>query len=160
MHAGTFEASSDGDLAAGFHDTRGCTKTSGMEEVISHSVSVALDVGGTFSGCVTCWCLDLEAADECIEVSAVEFFASFCGPLVAEVAWGAEDRFGDFVEMLFDMEAIDNLDGVGEELVSGVPDEGSAVCDDCLAFGVVEASSSCLAHDALGKGRQFGAGIG
>ncbi len=103
--------------------------------------------------------MDLEAVDERIQVSPVQFLASPLGPLFGEIVWRSEDGLGDFVEVLFDMEAIHNLDRVGEELISSVPDERGAVGDDDLPFGPGETSSFCLAHDALGEGREGVAGI-
>ena len=62
-----------------------------------------------------------------------------------------EDCLGNIPEMLFRMEEVQDLDGLGKVFRGEVPDPGGSVCDDDLPGHLVEATPGALPQDAGGK---------
>ena len=52
VHAGSLEASADGDFAACFNNSGGSTQTPGMELWIAHAMAIAVDVLEAFASLV------------------------------------------------------------------------------------------------------------
>ena len=66
-------------------------------------------------------------------------------------SWSIEG-FGDITEMLFDMKAVDDLDGSWEQFVRDFPDPGGPVAENYGLGSSAKAAASGLAKDSLGEG--------
>ena len=79
---------------------------------------------------------------------------TLASPSRSHVAADAVDRLGDIAEMLFGVEAINDLEGIREVFVGQVPDPSSAIAQHHASRGALKASSACFAHDALREVRR------
>lgn len=144
MHAGAFEASSDGQLAAGFDHAGGSAQPLLVEIRIAHAVSVGFEVLEALPRLFA----DGEPGNglqQSIELSIVEFGMPAFRPLGGTHVGGTVDRLAQVAEVLLGVEAINDLDRTREQFLGDVPYPGRAVAQHHAAFGLAETASRGLA---------------
>ena len=92
-----------------------------MEFSVTHSMAVTAEIAGDFSCLSVGLRVGSQRSKDGVDVAGVQVLAALAGPLTAGVGVWA-DQLGDLVKPLFGMKAIDDLDGIGEELLGDVPD--------------------------------------
>ena len=73
---------------------------------------------------------------------------AFARPLLCEVSAGAIDGLGHVREVLFGVEAVDDLNRIGKVLVGEVPDPDGPIAEHGLARRALEAAPRGLTLDA------------
>ena len=122
-------------------------------------MAVAGDVVDALAGFLAGVGMGAQGGEEGIDVALVELVASLFSPRFGEVGTGSIEGLGDFEEMAFGVEDVDDLDGTGEVFIGEVPDPCGAVAEDDLTLGLVEAAALGLAQDAACEGRGVGVGV-
>jgi hypothetical protein len=121
MHAGAFEASADGHLAASFDHAGGDAQTLGVELRVAHAEAVGLGVVQSPAGVFTGRGMAADRGQQSAEAAPVEFLVSvFCLGGGTRVG-GAIKIFGEVAEILLGMEAIDDLPGSRKQFIGDVP---------------------------------------
>ncbi len=95
--------------------------------------------------------MSLERLHNGVDIAGIEFGVPLISPLLAERAdWSP--YFGRHcAEGLFDVVAIEDLNGIREEVSGQVPDPGGAVSQDAAPLGCGKAAPAGFAQHALSK---------
>lgn len=101
-----------------------------------------------------------KGSEQCTELSTIEFFMPSFGPLGSAWMCRAIEGFAELAQVLFGVKAIDDLNGLGEQFCSQIPDPGSPVSERNRTRGLRETTALRLAPDALRKGRTFLSDVG
>src|SRR5215831_4424537 len=126
MHAGSFESGTDHAFAASFYHPRRGAQALGLEFRIAQALPIApqilhavvrpLGVGGVAA----------KSAQEILPATLIQFLVSPLGPARRFCARLAVKALGHLAEALLDVEAIHDLNGLGEQLPSQIPDPGGS----------------------------------
>jgi len=141
MHAGAFEPRADGHLAARFDDTGGSAQTLLVELGIAHPAAIGFEVVETLPGLRARRDLSGDGPQQSIESSVVEFRVPAFGPLGGAGIGGTVHGLAEVAEVLFGVEAVDDLDRAGEQFVGDVPDPGRVIPQDRSALRAAEADA-------------------
>ena len=114
MHAAAFEAVGDDGFAGALDDASGDAEVRGAELGVLHAEAVAGDVVAVLAGIVAGVCMAVEGGEEEVDAALVEFVAALSGPGGGEVGRRAVDGYGDVAEVLFGVEDVHDLDGLGK----------------------------------------------
>ncbi len=100
-----------------------------------------------------------DGSEQSVEATRVEFLMSPLGPGPGVRVGGAVKSLGEVTEMLFGVEAIDDLPGLGKQFVGDVPNPGGAIPQDHGALHLRETAARGLAPDPLAKLRALRGGV-
>src|SRR3984957_20757375 len=89
VHAGAFQASADGDLAARFDDTGGRAELLRVKLRIAYPVSVVAKVFGALKGFFVVRTVTEQRLQECVESAFIQLVVPSLNPLRAWLAGGA-----------------------------------------------------------------------
>ncbi|PJB46578.1 MAG: hypothetical protein CO108_05560 [Deltaproteobacteria bacterium CG_4_9_14_3_um_filter_63_12] len=95
--------------------------------------------------------MDGECGQHVVDLPGLEFRAALVRPLLVQNAVAAIDRLGAVGEVLVDVEAVEDLNGVRELLGGEVPDPRGAVAEDDAARGLLEASRTTRRANSEGS---------
>jgi hypothetical protein len=160
VHAGAFEASADGHLAAGLDDSGRGAQALGVEVGVAHAVTVGLEVGQSPASVLAGGSRAADSSQQSVESARVEFLVSPLGPCRGARVGGPLESLGEVAEMLFGGEAIDDLPGLGKQFGGEVPNPGGAITPDHGALHGRETAARGFAPDPLAELRALRGGGG
>jgi len=114
VQAGAFEASAGSHLTDGFRHAGGATQTLGVGLAVAHVVTVGLEVVESSAGVFAVGGVATNCRQQSAEAARVKFLMSPLGPSGGVRVSGAIKSFGEVTEVLFGVEAIDDLPGLGK----------------------------------------------
>jgi len=96
--------------------------------------------------------------DEGAQFSVIQLGAACFGPWFS-LGGCAEDRLGSSMESLFDVESIQDLNGLGKQFRSGIPDPDRTIAQHRVSGRLGEASPRGFPQHALGEVGSLEAGV-
>ncbi len=111
-----------------------------MELWITHPMAIVPDVLGAFERFLLLGSMKVKRFQKQFHVSLIQFVIAVLNPFPAFPGIGAKDDLSDFAQVLFGVESVEDLDGLGEQLRGGVPDPGGSIAQDNAAWSLGEAS--------------------
>jgi hypothetical protein len=124
---------------------------------VAHAGSIAEDIQRAFDR-FGAGIIGTKLVDEGTQFSVIQFGAARFSPLFS-LGGCAEDRLGSSIESLFDAESIQDLNGVGKQVHSGIPDPGRTIAQHRVSVRLGEASPRGFPQHTLGEVGSFEAGV-
>src|ERR1700728_573940 len=129
-----------------------------MELRVSHAGAIAEDVQHAF-GRLGARGMGTERVNNGLQLSIIEFGTARGRPLFGVGAGSPEDRLSGAVESLFDVEPVQDLNGLWKQLRSGVPDPGRAIAQHRASGSLSDTSARCFTQHTFGEVGSFEAGV-
>ena len=107
-HAAALETGADDVLAAPFDDAGRDAQAHRPELRIVHALTVIGEVLDILARLLAALGMTAQGANHFIDTALIEFFASFLGPLFADLASDCVDGLGDLEQMAFGVEPMPN----------------------------------------------------
>lgn len=93
---------------------------------IAHAAAIVPEVADTLARLLVLFHMGSERCDEAVQAALIEFLVAPLDPWPGRFAV-AKDYFAHRAEVLFGMKAIENLDAIGIQFSSDVPDPSRAI---------------------------------
>src|SRR5450755_1822768 len=154
--AGPLEPGPDQHFTASLQDAGGGAQGLGMKLRVSHAGAMAEDVQHAFSRLDGRTGMGTEGVDDGVQFSVVQFGAARGCPCFGVVAGGPEDRLSGAVQSLFDVEPIEDLNGLRKQFRSGVPDPGGAIAQHHASWSLGETAARRFPQRAARRDRIVG----